>query len=73
MSLDCLDALVTVERIRKLDAFGYHTAECKIGALSAIRLHDEVFSLLAKLFRHLRVDAIVIVEPLRLFADAGAQ
>ena len=39
---------------------------CKIGA-SAIRLHDEVVALLARLFRCLRVDAIV--EPVRIFAD----
>ena len=39
---------------------------CKTGA-SAIQLHDEVVSLLARLFRCLRVDAIV--EPIRIFAD----
>ena len=44
-------------------------AECKIGAnAKAIRLHDEVVYLLAKLSRSLHVDAII--EPLRLFADA---
>ena len=41
---------------------------CKIGA-NAIRLHDEVVCILAKLFRSLRVDAIV--EPLRIFSDAS--
>ena len=40
---------------------------CKIGA-NAIRLHDEVVCILAKLFRSLRVDAIV--ELLRIFSDA---
>ena len=40
---------------------------CKIGA-NAIRLHDEVVAMVAKLFRSLRLDAIV--EPLRLFSDA---
>ena len=40
----------------------------KIGA-NAIRLHDEVVCILAKLFRSLRVDAIV--EPLRIFSDAS--
>ncbi len=39
----------------------------KIGA-NAIRLHDEIVFILAKLFRFLRVDAIV--EPLRIFSDA---
>ena len=41
---------------------------CKVGA-NAIRLHDEVVLLLAKLFRSLRLDAIV--EPIRLFAEAS--
>ena len=42
---------------------------CKTGTI-AIRLHDEVVFLLAKLFRTLRVDAIV--EPSRLFTGVGA-
>ena len=42
---------------------------CKVGA-NAIRLHDEAVSLLARLFRCLRVDAIV--EPTRIFAVASA-
>ena len=46
---------------------GYHLVGCKIGA-NAIRLHDEVVAMVAKLFRSLRLDAIV--EPLRLFSDA---
>ena len=37
----------------------------RLEAANAIRLHDEVVSLLARLFRCLRVDAIV--EPIRLF------
>ena len=41
---------------------------CKIGT-NAIRLHDEVVFILAKLFRSLHVDAIV--EPLRIFSDAA--
>ena len=41
---------------------------CKTGTI-AIRLHDEVVFLLAKVFRSLRVDAIV--EPLWLFASVG--
>ena len=41
---------------------------CKIGA-NAIRLHDEVVMMVAKLFRTLRID--VIVEPTRLFIDAA--
>ena len=32
-------------------------------------LHDEVVAVIAKLFRTLRIDAIV--EPMRLFADAA--
>ena len=51
-----------------IDPFGYHMVGCKIGA-NAIRLHDEVVLLLAKLFRSLRLDAIV--EPIRLFAEAS--
>ena len=49
-----------------IDPFGYHLVGCRIGA-NAIRLHDEVVSMLARLFRCLRVDAIV--EPMRIFAD----
>ena len=41
---------------------------CKIGA-DAIRLDDEVVAMVAKLFRTLRLDAIV--EPMRLFTDAA--
>ena len=41
---------------------------CKIGA-NAIRLHDEVVAMVAKLFRTLRLDAIV--EPMRLFNAAA--
>ena len=40
-------------------------------AANAIRLHDEVVFILAKLFRSLRVDAIV--EPLRIFSEASNQ
>ena len=39
---------------------------CRVGA-NAIRLHDEVVAMVAKLFRTLRLDAIV--EPMRLLAD----
>ena len=42
---------------------------CKVGA-NAIRLHDEVVSLLERLFRSLRVDAIV--ESMHIFAEASA-
>ena len=41
---------------------------CKVGA-NAIRLHNEVVLLLAKLFRSLRLDAIV--EPICLFAESS--
>ena len=51
-----------------IDPFGYHMVGCEVGA-DAIRLHDEVVLLLAKLFRNLRLDAIV--EPIRLFAEAS--
>ena len=51
-----------------IDPFGYHMVGCKVGA-NAIRLHDEVVLLLAKLFRSLRLDAIV--EPIRLFDEAS--
>ena len=50
-----------------IDPFGYHVVGCKVGA-NSIRLHDEVALLLAKLFRRLRLDAIV--ESIRLFAEA---
>ena len=53
-------------RPKSIDPFGYHMVGCKTGA-SAIRLHDEVVSLLARMFRCLRMDAIV--EPVRIFAD----
>ena len=53
-------------RPKAIDPFGYHLVGCRIGA-NAIRLHDEVVSMLARLFRCLRVDAIV--EPIRIFAD----
>ena len=53
-------------RPKSIDPFGYHLVGCKTGAC-AIRLHDEVVSLLARLFRRLRVDAVV--EPIRIFAD----
>ena len=54
-------------RPKVIDPFGYHLLGCKIGA-NAIRLHDVVVAVVAKLFKTLRVDAIV--EPMRLFADA---
>ena len=55
-------SLLTLLAITWLDAR-------EVGA-NAIRLvHDEVVCILAKLFRSLRVDAIV--EPLRIFSDAA--
>ena len=51
-----------------IDPFGYHMVGCQVGA-NAIRLHDGVVLLLAKLFRSLRLDAIV--EPIRLFDEAS--
>ena len=54
-------------RPKAINPCGYHLVGCKIGA-NAIRLHDEVVAIVAKLFRSLRLDAIV--EPLRLFSDA---
>ena len=45
-------------RPKAIDPYGYHLVGCKIGA-NAIRLHDEVVAMVAKLFRTLRVDAIV--------------
>ena len=51
-----------------IDPFGYHMVGCKVGA-NAIRLHDEVVLLLAKLFRSSRLAAIV--EPIHLFAEAS--
>ena len=41
-------------RPKAIDPFGYHLVGCRIGA-NAIRLHDEVVSMLARLFRCLRV------------------
>ena len=43
---------------KPIDPFGYYMVGSKVGA-NAIRLHDEVVSLLARLLRSLRVDAIV--------------
>ena len=54
-------------RPKRIDPYGYHSVGCKIGA-NAIRLHDEVVAMVAKLFRTLRLDAIV--EPTRLFNNA---
>ena len=54
-------------RPKVIDPFGYRLTGRKIGA-NAIRMHDEVVRMVAKLFRTLRVDAIV--EPTRLFTDA---
>ena len=51
-----------------IDPFGYHLVGCKIGA-NAIRLHDQVVVLIARLFRSLRLEAIV--EPIRLFEEAS--
>lgn len=51
---------------KSIDPFGHHLVRCKIGA-NAIRLHDKVVSLLARLFRSLRVDAIV--EPIQLVLE----
>ena len=55
-------------RPKAIDPYGYHFVGCKIGA-NAIRLHEEVVTMAAKLFRTLRIDAIV--EPTRLFTDAA--
>ena len=46
------------------DPFGYHLVGCKKGA-NAIRLHDEVVAAVARLFKSLRLDAIV--EPMSRF------
>ena len=54
--------------MKPINPFGYHMVGCKIEA-NAIRLHDEVVSLLARLFRCLRVDAIM--EPMRIFANVS--
>ena len=51
-------------RPKAIAPYGYRLIGCKIGA-NAIRLHDEVVAMVAKLFRTLRLDAIV--EPMRLF------
>ena len=51
-----------------IDPFGYHLVRRMVGT-NAIRLHDEVVSLLGRLFSSLRFDAIV--EPTRLFAEAS--
>ena len=50
-------------RPKSIDPFGYHLVGCRTGA-NAIRLHDEVVSMLARLFRCLRVDAIVEAKSL---------
>ena len=41
-------------RPKRVDPYGYHLVGCKIGA-NAIRLHDEVVAMVAKLFRSLRL------------------
>ena len=55
-------------RPKTIDPYGYHLVGCRVGA-NAIRLHDEVVAMVAKLFRTLRLDAIV--EPMRLFTDVA--
>lgn len=55
-------------RPKSIGPFGYHMVGCKIGA-NAIRLYDEVVAVVAKLFRSLRVDAVV--EPTRLFVEVA--
>ena len=40
-------------RPKLVDPYGYHLVGCRIGA-NAIRLHDEVVAMVAKLFRSLR-------------------
>ena len=54
-------------RPKSVDPLGYRLTGCKVGA-NATRLHDEAAMMAAKLFRALRVDAVV--EPTRLFTDA---
>ena len=58
------------DQAKLINLFGrhFHLAGCKVGA-NAIRLHDELVSSLARLFRSLRIDAMV--EPIRLFAEAS--
>ena len=51
-------------RVKHIDPFDYHMVGCKFGA-NAIRLHDEVVAVVAKLFRSLRLD--VVVEPIEDF------
>ena len=58
------------ENPKTVDSFGYHMVGWQIEA-NAIRLYDEVAFPLAKLSTSLCVDAIV--EPLRLFANAGSR
>ena len=53
-----------------IDPFGYHLAGCKIGA-NAIRLHNEVVAVVAKLLGHCTLTVDAIVEPMRLFAVAA--
>ena len=55
---------------KPMDPFGYHMVGCKVEA-NAIRLHDEIVSMLARLFRSIRVDAIV--EPMRIFTEASGE
>ena len=56
-------------QLKPMDPFGYHMVGCKVGA-NAIRLHDEVAFMLARLFRSIRVDAIV--ELMRIFTEVTA-
>ena len=42
---------------KSIDPFGYHFVGCRTGA-NAIRLHDEVVAVVARLFRSLRLVAI---------------
>ena len=58
------DLLIQYPRVQFRHPFGYHFVGRRAGA-NAIRLHDEVVAVVARLFRSLRLDAID--EPTRLF------
>ena len=55
-------------REKPIDPFGYHMVGCKIGS-NAVRLHNEVVAVVAKLFRSLRMRIDVVVEPMDLFVE----
>ena len=55
---------------KAIDPFGYRLVGCKVGA-NAMRLHDQVVALIAKLFRSLRLEPIVLHRSSQIYASSS--